>query len=138
MPKYSARIMILREDKLEEELLLESFHARGQIPAEELVEFQSREYIRLQPHAPAYGYKVMFVMRTSLLDRLLAKGEAPRSALNPDGTVVKKQRPDLKAPLKIEQVATLKVIDKFSEETKGDFSDPFTFAKGLIHTLKYY
>lgn len=138
MPKYSALAHILREEKIDEDLMFEGVHASGQVQACKIVEQQIQNYIANQTQVdPAYGYRLVYCMRTALVDKMEHTGEAPRSVLNPDGTVAKKQRPALHSPLKIKQ-ASVKVVDKFSEEAKGDFNDPFTFEDGVIQTLKYY
>ena len=133
MPKYTARVFILFNGKVDEELLLDNFHAKGQVAAEDAVASKAEQYVTLQNDNSnkAYGYKVDFCKRTRVLEAELRAKKPTNTGLVPTTVNV----PPTKKVTHI--TPKVKLISKFDSEEKGDFKDPFDFAPGIVRDIYY-
>lgn len=129
MPKYTARVLILFDGKVDEELLLDNFHASGQLLAERAVGNRATQYVMLQNdnNQKSYGFKVDFCMRTSLLEAMIKKKHLP---------VISEVTKKLPPPKTVTHITSrVKLTSKFDSEIRGDFNDPFKFHTPLLRSI---
>ena len=121
-------MLILFDGKVDEELLLDNFHASGQLLAERAVAERAFQYVNLQNdgNQKSYGFKVDFCMRTTVLEAKIKKNHPPIIGKSTNKT----------QPTKVTHISpTVKLISKFDKEERGDFSDPFKFSAPLLRSI---
>ena len=141
MPVYTARVVILNDKHVDDEIWFQNIRAGSSEKANAIAKEQATRYIDTVNDAGdmdsnlAYGFDILFCMRTALVDNEEKKAKA---AGHINTLTVKEKDDSAKAFVDkhVKKRVRMKVSNKFAGEMKGDFNDPFSFAEGVIHRVK--
>ena len=133
MPEYTSRVIILNDKREDEELWYNNIKASSLKKATAMVKQQAQNYISGVNSAAmtdnkAYGFDIIFCMRTKLVDEIeaSAKGADAISLLSKPvrgaKSHVTKQLPAPKPKKKF----------KFKGEVRGTFKDFYAFGKKVM------